>query len=114
MEQSKRRSIEYYRSAEGKVKKKALNANRKKKVSPEDIIKRKAGSGPISSLENNNSFSATLIYIRRLVSLIEGRSVPIVEIKSILELILVRQHSIAWRDRFGYIYNQTRGGPPEE
>lgn len=92
--QSTQRSVAYYREPEGKVKKQALNARRRKTPSPPPPPSPVApGLGPF------------LQYLRRMVGLIEGRTVGLWEVIEMLERTM-RQHrmvrtrridqSVAW------------------
>jgi hypothetical protein len=98
-----RRSIEYYQSPEGKVKKKHLNAvrNRQNRLSEPDF-------------EENGGCTVddeTVEHIRLVTSLVEGRWVGLVEVYAMLEGLL-RQHSIdtVVKLPYGGLYHQNK--PP--
>jgi hypothetical protein len=97
---STKRSIEYYRSKEGKIKKKALNERR--------------SHGTSKSEHNSKNESAhdevTVHYIQTLIGLIEGRWVSMDEVLVMLKNIL-RQHSIGKGKRFVYAFQYSRWGP---
>ncbi|MBN1227564.1 MAG: hypothetical protein JXA79_11280 [Deltaproteobacteria bacterium] len=99
-ESSIKRSVEYYRSKEGKVKKKALNELRGNSIS--------------QSNEDSNSTvvhdEVTLHYIQTLTGLIEGRWLSMEEVLAMLKNIL-RQHSMVKGKKFVYAFQCSRGGP---
>jgi hypothetical protein len=77
---STQRSTAYYQTAEGKFKKKQLNARRK-------------GQG----IREPNVDRTLIVHLRVVTSLIEGRSVALAEIVAMIKRIL-RQHSL---DKWG-------------
>lgn len=79
--QSTRRSVDYYRQPEGKTKKRALNARRRK--TPPPLPRHKPASLPWPR--------PILDYVRVVVGLIEGRKVGLWEVVEMLERTL-RQH----------------------
>jgi hypothetical protein len=79
--QSTRRSVDYYRQAEGKTKKRELNARRGKTAPPPPTPKPAPLPWPRPILE----------HVRVVSSLIEGRKVLLSEIVAMLERTL-RQH----------------------
>jgi hypothetical protein len=94
--------VEYYRTDEGKLKKKIQNGKRGK---PEA----KAGLADVTQCDNaglapdEHRFAAGMVsYVRMVTSLIEGRQVSLMEILAMLERA-VRQHSIGRRRRIDYI-----------
>lgn len=84
-----RRSIEYYKTPEGKQKKKHLNIarGRQNRLS-ETILEEKGNDDSGWSVDG-----AALGHIQLVISLVEGRWVGLSEILTMLEKIL-RQHSI--------------------
>ena len=116
-ENSKKRSVEWYRSEKGKKKKKALNKRRslqslsgygseylanKESLPPHGHIAQDEGNGVRDS--------DTLSYIQMLISVIEGRFVSIDEVLTILRK-KVRQHSIDKQKQFIYAIHYPRGKP---
>lgn len=78
--QSTRRSVAYYQQSEGKVKKQALNARRRKSPRPQEL------PSPVPP-----EVQPFLRYLCLLVGLIEGRRVQLWEVVEMLERTL-RQH----------------------
>jgi hypothetical protein len=99
---STKRSIDYYRTEEGKGKKKRLNERRKKSNRTKENSEK---------IGNESVDPTTLSHIRMVTSMIEGRNVTLVEILSMLESVL-RQHSMdLWRKSdYGCPYHGKR--PP--
>ena len=77
--QSTQRSVAYYQEPEGKVKKQALNARRRKKPQPAEPLPVPPGLRPF------------LRYLCVMIGLIEGRPVQLWEVIEMLERT-VRQH----------------------
>lgn len=98
---STKRSVEYYRSKEGKIKKKYLNARRNGRL--------------VETRPNENCGpgidKATVHYIRTITSLIEGRPVSIKEVVVLIHKIL-RQHSIDKRGKSFYAAVYHHKSPP--
>ena len=98
-----RRSIEYYRSPEGKVKKKHLNAGRSRQ-----------NRLPEPDFEENGVCTVDdekVWHIRLVTSLVEGRWVGLAEIYAMLERIL-RQHSIDCSIKLPYGVTCLQKNPP--
>jgi hypothetical protein len=91
--------VEYYRSKEGKIKKKALNERRGQSTSKSEHVSKEIVYDEV-----------TFHYIQTLTGLIEGRWVSVDEIFAMLKNIL-RQHSIGKGKRFVYAFQYSRGGP---
>ena len=94
--------MEYYRTDEGKLKKKIQNGKRGKAET-----KAKPGGGAPGGERNlppdEHRFEAGMVmYLRMVTSLIEGRQVSRMEILAMLARA-VRQHSIARRRRIDYV-----------
>jgi hypothetical protein len=94
--------VEYYRTEEGKLKKKIQNGKRGK-------AETKAGLGDGTRCDNANlapderRFDAGMVrYLRMATSLIEGRRVSQMEILAMLKRA-VRQHSMGRRRKIDYI-----------
>jgi hypothetical protein len=98
---SSKRSIEYYRTPEGKSKKKRLN--RKRSGAETKAEKDLAQQRRISE--------AMLCYLRIAISLIEGRRVSAEEILAMLART-VRQHSIVRRRKIDYILRHLNKRAP--
>ena len=99
---SNKRSVEYYRTAEGKLKKQIQNGKRGK-------AEAKAGLGDGTQCDNAGlapdepRFDAGMVrYLRMVTSLIEGRRVSLMDILAMLERA-VRQHSMGRRRKIDYI-----------
>jgi len=83
------RSTEYYRSKEGKQKKKYLNDGRSQQNRlPESRLDENGNDGDGSKFD-----AATVNYIQMVTSLIEGCFVGLAQIRAMLDNVL-RQHSI--------------------
>lgn len=127
---STQRSVEYYGTDEGKVKKKIQNDKRRRKPAgaqddpgaapsspasrPQQPAQRQNGGEGLSLLGRSEGpeFEAGLLaYLRMVVSLIEGRRVSREEIVNMLARA-VRQHSMARRRRIDYVVEYVRGNPP--
>lgn len=100
---STRRSTEYYRTREGKVKKRLHNQRRR---SPRPLPQtRQADSGS----RTETAFESGMVrYLQMVVSLIEGRRLSDGEILRML-VQAVRQHSIARRCRRDYVLSCWKG-----
>jgi hypothetical protein len=105
------RSVEYYRSREGKVKKHLHNQRRRSRPSPS-----RAGAAHHRCRKTSEevSFDSSLVrYLQMVTSLIEGRRVSEAEILRLL-VRAVRQHSMARRRRRDYVlscWKQTLESP---
>ena len=88
-ENSKQRSVEYYRTQEGKEKKKQLNAARSGQNRLSEPSRDENGNDDCG----NKFDGATVGHIQLVTSLIEGRLVDLAEISAMLDKIL-REHSI--------------------
>jgi hypothetical protein len=98
---STRRSVEYYRTQEGKFKKKIQNGKR-------GMIDAKAVFNDCEQAGSNLvlhecRFDAHMVcYLRMVISLIEGRRVSVADILEMLVRML-RQHSMVRRRRIDYV-----------
>jgi hypothetical protein len=103
---AKRRSIEYYRTKEGKEKKRHLNAVRSQQ---------RRLSGPSLDEKGNDGGckidDATVGHIQLVTSLAEGRWIGLAEIFAMLDKIL-RQHSIDSAVKLSYGALCRRKNPP--
>jgi hypothetical protein len=81
--------VEYYRTEEGKLKKKIQNGKRRKAEAKADPDEHRFDVGMVN-------------YLRMITSMIEGRQVSVLEILAMLARA-VRQHSIVRRRRIDYI-----------
>ena len=95
-----RRSSEYYRTEEGRQKKRYLNA-------------RRSHQGRLAGLEEDHvsKIDATVRHIQVVTSLIEGRDVGLAEITAMLERVL-RQHSIDTAGKMPYAAVHHQKDPP--
>jgi hypothetical protein len=100
-----KRSTEYYRTKEGKEKKKNLNAGRSQ-TKPESSQDEK-GNDDFGSLFD----TATVRHIQLVTSLIEGRLVGVAEVFAMLDKIL-RQHSIDSAVKLAYAGLCHQKNPP--
>jgi len=99
---SSKRSVEYYRTEEGKLKKKIQNDKRGRAEAKGDL-----GPGARGVKRNlapdEHRFDAGMVhYLRMVTSLIEGRRVSLMEILAMLGRA-VRQHSMVRRRRIDYV-----------
>ena len=91
-----KRSIEYYKSAEGKIKKRYLNARRN-----DPVPEASQDETPIDSCKTGID-PITVLHIQLTTSLIEGRVVGLKEVLRMVNHIL-RQLSIDNRKKFAYV-----------
>jgi hypothetical protein len=109
--ESTKRSVEYYRTKEGKGKKKDLNAHRYVK----DILQKTSKEPGKEKIDAEDIGTAvdqpTLTYLQTVTSLIEARVVHIKEIMSMIRTIL-RQHSIDEPIKLLYATQNCRAIPP--
>lgn len=98
---STRRSVEYYRSREGKVKKHRHNQRRRSRQ-PVHVRTSRADRRTQRAGEEESFPSGIVRYVQIVASLIEGRRVSQAEILRMLERA-VRQHSMARRRRRDYV-----------
>lgn len=97
------RSVAYYRNAEGKQKKRMQNSKRRQDRGRADLLGRATiGPGEPERQQLPLRANPVLGYIRRVVSLIEGRRVSQDEIVEMLARA-VRQHSIFRRRKMEYL-----------
>jgi hypothetical protein len=107
---STRRSVEYYRSREGKAKKRLHNQRRRRRraPTPAGTRQRNRGRGPRTTVEEMMFDCGIVRYVQMVVGLIEGRRVGEAEILRMLARA-VRQHSMARRRRREYVLSCWRG-----
>ena len=101
------RSTEYYRTKEGKIKKKQLNDARSEQNRLSDPSRAKTDNDDFGS----GADDATVRHIQLVTSLIEGRWVGLAEIFAILDKIL-RQHSIDSAVKLAYAAFCHQRNPP--
>ena len=107
---STQRSVEYYGTEEGKIKKKIQNDKRRKNQAihtdnpPEDAQRDLV-------LDGYRFDAGMAIYVRMVTSLIEGRRVSLGEILKML-VRAMRQHSIARRGRIDYVLRYLMNNAP--
>jgi hypothetical protein len=98
--QSTRRSVAYYQEPEGKVKKQALNARRRKTPGPPALI------NPAPP-----ELRPILQYVCVMVGLIEGRAVALWEVMAMIERT-ARQHRMVRTRRIDKSVAWLHGKPP--
>lgn len=98
---SAKRSVEYYRTPEGKFKKKLQNGKRSR-AETKAVINDCEQAGKNLVLPGRRIGKRMLCYLRMVISLIEGRRVSAAEILEMLVRML-RQHSIVRRRRIDYV-----------
>jgi hypothetical protein len=105
----KKRSIEYYRSPEGKIKKKYLNARRTNQGSSQKFPEQSDEDKIVGMLCSHPLDKATITYLWGVTSLIEERAVALDEILCMVHGIL-RQLSIEKGGKmvYGQAYEQGR------
>jgi hypothetical protein len=91
--------VEYYRTTEGKFKKKLQNGRRSK---TEAVLNECAQTGANLVVQRRRIGSPMVCYLRMVTSLIEGRRVNAAEILEMSARIL-RQHSLCRRKRIDYV-----------
>ena len=106
---SRKRSAEYYRTAEGKFKKRMQNSKRSKVAVEESL----PGQGKAAAFEpRETSFNAHMVdYLRMAISLIEGRSVSTAAILEMLSRAM-RQHSLVRGRRMDYVLRHLNKRAP--
>jgi hypothetical protein len=100
---STRRSVAYYRTPEGKLKKSIQNGRRRRRASPGGAPRPDAGNGGLNA--------RMVEHVRVVASLIEGRRVSLAEIWEMLARAL-RQHSLGRVRRNDYIVGKLNEAPP--
>ena len=101
-----KRSVEYYKTPEGKDKKQQLNARRNAPPRSEANPDEK----PIHSSDYGVD-QAIIFYIRLTTSLIEGRAIGLEEVIGLIDHIL-RQHSLDNRENIPYVGPARHQKPP--
>ena len=98
---SSRRSVEYYQTPEGKIKKKIQNE--KRGMAEAKSVINECEQGKSNLVQQPFRFGVSMLgYLRMVISLIEGRSVSAAEILEMLARVL-RQHSLVRRRRIDYV-----------
>jgi hypothetical protein len=106
---SRKRSTEYYRTVEGKFKKRMQNSKRSKVAAKESL----PGQGKAAAFEpRETSFNAHMVdYLRMAIGLIEGRPVSTAEILEMLSRAM-RQHSLVRGRRMDYVLRHLNERAP--
>jgi len=105
---SRKRSTEYYRTAEGKFKKRMQNGKRGKVAATESL----PGKGQAAFEPRETIFNAHMVdYLRMAISLIEGRPVSTAEILEMLSRAM-RQHSLVRGRRMDYVLRHLNKRAP--
>jgi len=102
-----RRSAAYYRTKEGRGKKRALNRKRYLVITDED----RAPVTEEGEVQEEGVVAPILEHVRMVTSLIEGRFVGLDEIREMLKKIS-RQRSLTHRRRVDYIVQHLNKDPP--
>jgi hypothetical protein len=109
-QRSSKRSVEYYGTEEGKVKKKIQNGKRSHGVARTDH-NRQLQRGPQLERDGVQLDAVMVGYMRMVTSLIEARRVSEDEIVEML-VRTMRQHSIARRRRMDYVLAYLKKNGP--
>ena len=99
---SNKRSVEYYRTDEGKLKKKIQNGKRGKAEAKAALGGGTRGVGRDLTADEYRFDVSMVSYLRMVTSLIEGRQVSRMEILAMLARA-VRQHSMVRRRKIDYV-----------
>lgn len=100
---STERSVEYYRTPEGKQKKKLQNGKRAKLPAEATLCSGAPDTGWDLVQRHDSRFDTQMVcYVQMVTSLIEGRRVSVSEILEMLARA-VRQHSMVRRRRIDYV-----------
>jgi len=110
-QRSTRRSVAYYRTKEGKAKKRTQNGKRRQRGNDADSQKEPDENIPHPDAAEGDWNARTVGYVRMATSLIEGRRVSFDEILKMLSRVL-RQHSIGRRRRIDYIVGHLNKASP--
>ena len=105
--EASRRSAAYYRTDEGREKKRALNRKRYLVITDEESEPVSAESGA----PEESGVAPIIEHVRMVTSLIEGRFVSLDEIREMLKKIS-RQRSLTRRRRVDYLVQQLNKDPP--
>jgi hypothetical protein len=107
--ESTRRSVDYYRSPEGKLKKRIQNSRRRRQVPAEQ----QPPEAPAQQAATPQASWPTSIveHVRTLSTFIEARPVTTDEVIEMLYNVL-RQHSMVRRRKVDHIVNQLHQAPP--
>ena len=103
--------MDYYRTPEGKLKKKAQNDKRGEVEAEADLGGRPPGAKRDLVLHECKFDMRMAGYVRMVTSLIEGRRVRVVEILEMLARA-VRQHSMVRRRRIDYVLQHLNKHAP--
>lgn len=108
-QQSHQRSLAYYRTEEGRKKKRELN--RKRRLLSARVAAPKKTSSVTIFLPQPIP-PALARHIRMVVSFIEGRWLSRKAMEELIAKIL-RQHRLGWQRRIDYAVDRMNKGPPE-
>lgn len=98
---STKRSVEYYRTPEGKFKKNLQNGKRSR-AEAKAVINECDRAGKNLVVQDRRIGASIVCYLRVVIGLIEGRRVSAAEILEMLTRVL-RQHSLCRRRRIDYV-----------
>lgn len=107
---STERSVEYYRTPEGKFKKKIQNSKRSM-VDAKAVLDDCEQAGKNLLLYERRIGTPMVCYLRMVISLIEGRRVSTAEILEMLARVM-RQHRMARRRRIDYVLHYLNERSP--
>lgn len=105
--EASRRSAAYYRTEEGRVKKRALNRKRYLLITEEEREPVTEGEEATEEI----GVAPIVEHVRMVTGLIEGRFVSLNEIREMLKQ-KERQHSLTRRKKLDYIVEQLNKDPP--
>lgn len=105
---SQQRSVEYYRTPEGKFKKKLQNGKRARVAIQEMGVE----NGGLDLARREVRLDGPVVdYLGMALSLIEGRPVGRAEIREMLSRFL-RQHRLVWGREMGYVWQDENQRAP--
>ena len=113
MGRSSQRSADYYRTKEGRTKKRIQNDKRRRQprhVDGEDPGKEKSSADSACEATEGQWNEQMVTHVRMVTSLIEGRQVSREEILQMLERAM-RQHSIGRERRIDYVVRSLMEDP---
>jgi hypothetical protein len=113
---STERSVAYYRTSEGRLKRRLQNERRRGAVPSSEVGKQEREKEQRSQEEMSRGSASGLglemvMYLAMVTSLVEGRRVSREEIEELVARIM-KQHSIARRRRMDYVVWELNKKPP--
>lgn len=107
---SSERSVAYYRTQEGRVKKRIQNGRRGEGQAGVGLREQAVGRRELER-EGIRLEAGTVGYLRMVIGLVEGRRVSLQEVVAMLARVL-RQHSMARRRRIDYVVEYLKKNAP--